>query len=139
MNTIAATILWMSVQIGLFSLVGFATFVLLRRRGPSAAAACCALVLGLTLPLAAMVVSPWPRWSLGAASKPAVSEPCDSIAVELRKRIQPGDDQKSRTIVDGRRWSRRTIRYRHFRFGGKRPWIGFATAARRIRLTPGID
>jgi hypothetical protein len=56
MTTIAATILWMSVQIGLFSLVGFATFVLLRRRGPSAAAACCALVLGLTLPLTALVV-----------------------------------------------------------------------------------
>src|SRR4051794_40299224 len=74
MTTIAATILWMSVQIGLFSLVGFATFVLLRRRGPSAAAACCALVLGLTLPLTAMVVSPWPRWSLGAASKPVVSD-----------------------------------------------------------------
>ena len=74
MNPIASTILWMSVQIAIFSVVGFLAFVLLRRRGPNAAAACCATVLGLTLPLAVMVVCPWPRWSIGAAAKPPVSD-----------------------------------------------------------------
>jgi hypothetical protein len=73
MNPIASTILWMSVQIALFSLVGFLALMLLRRRGPNAAAVCCATVLGLTLPLAVMVVCPWPRWSISAVAKPPVS------------------------------------------------------------------
>jgi Protein of unknown function (DUF1559)/BlaR1 peptidase M56 len=74
MNPIASTILWMSVQIALFSVVGFLALMLLRRRGPNAAAACCATVLGLTLPLAILVVCPWPRWSISAAAKPPVSD-----------------------------------------------------------------
>jgi Protein of unknown function (DUF1559)/BlaR1 peptidase M56/Type II secretion system (T2SS), protein G len=74
MNPSASTILWMSVQIALFSVVGFLALVLLRRRGPNAAAACCATVLGLTLPLAVMVICPWPRWSIGVAAKPPVSD-----------------------------------------------------------------
>jgi hypothetical protein len=71
MNVMATTVLWMSVQIALFSAVGLVAYLLLRRRGPSAAAACCALALGLTLPLAALVLCPWPRWSIGAVKTAA--------------------------------------------------------------------
>ena len=74
MNAVAATILWTSVQIALFSIVGGLAFLLLRRRGPNSAAACCATVLGLTLPLAVMVLCPWPRWSLPGAAQPSVNE-----------------------------------------------------------------
>ncbi len=74
MNAVAVTILWMSIQIALFSIVGVLAFLLLRRRGPNSAAACCATVLGLTLPLAVMVLCPWPRWSLSGAAKTSVND-----------------------------------------------------------------
>src|SRR5215831_11683790 len=62
MNAVTASIFWMTVQIAVFSLLGLAAFVAMRRRGPRAATACAATVLGLTLPLAMMIASPWPRW-----------------------------------------------------------------------------
>jgi len=62
MNPITAAIVWMIIQVLLFSLIGGAAFVLLRRRGPSAAVACAAMVLALTLPLVLLLASPWPRW-----------------------------------------------------------------------------
>src|SRR6478752_6290562 len=62
MNSITAGIFWMTVQIGVFSLLGFAAYLLLRQRGPKAAATCAAIVLALTLPLAVLVASPWPSW-----------------------------------------------------------------------------
>ncbi|HZZ29095.1 MAG TPA: M56 family metallopeptidase [Pirellulales bacterium] len=62
MNALTSAILWMAVQVLLFSLVGGAAFVLLRRRGPSAAVACAATVLALTLPLVFCLASPWPQW-----------------------------------------------------------------------------
>jgi len=62
MNSITAGIFWMTVQIGVFSLLGFAAYLVFRRRGPKAATTCAATVLGLTLPLAAMIASPWPSW-----------------------------------------------------------------------------
>src|ERR1700690_3371851 len=62
MNAVTSAIIWMTVQVLLFSLVGGATFLLLRRRGSSAAGACAAMVLGLTLSIVLLIVSPWPRW-----------------------------------------------------------------------------
>ena len=91
MNAVAVTILWMSVQIALFSIIGVLAFLLLQRRGPNSAAACCATVLGLTLPLAVMVFCPWPRWSLLAAANPT--------AVELGVKGR-GDSQMVATATD---------------------------------------
>src|SRR5437016_6082793 len=71
MNAITSIILWMSLQIALFSLFGWLAFVLLRRRGPNTATMCAATVLGLTLPLAILIVSPWPRWQLPVADRAA--------------------------------------------------------------------
>ena len=62
MNTISSMILWMAVQTALFSVVGTVAYLWLRRRGPIAATRFAVTVLALTLPLAALVVSPWPRW-----------------------------------------------------------------------------
>jgi beta-lactamase regulating signal transducer with metallopeptidase domain/biopolymer transport protein ExbD len=62
MNAVTAGIFWMTVQIAVFSLLGFAAYLVLRRRGPKAAATCAATVLVLTLPLAILVASPWPSW-----------------------------------------------------------------------------
>ena len=62
MNATTSAILWLSMQIAMFSLVGWLAFALLKRRGPNSATMCAAMVLALTLPLAAFVVSPWPRW-----------------------------------------------------------------------------
>src|SRR5437016_5270423 len=64
MNAIASTILWVSAQVALFSLVGCAAFVLLRRRGPSAAVTAAVIVLVATLALSLAAVSPWPHWQL---------------------------------------------------------------------------
>jgi BlaR1 peptidase M56 len=64
MNAIASTILWMSAQVALFSLVGCAAFMLLRRRGPSAAVAAAVSVLVATLLLSLVALSPWPHWAL---------------------------------------------------------------------------
>src|SRR5438874_1740452 len=69
MNAITSIILWMSVQIALFSILGWLAFVVLRRRGPNTATMCAATVLGLTLPLAILIVSPWPQWQLPAADR----------------------------------------------------------------------
>src|SRR5215813_9838301 len=63
MNAGISMVLWMALQVALFSIVGLLSFVLFRRRGPNGAVACAAVVLALTLPLALMVASPWPRWT----------------------------------------------------------------------------
>jgi beta-lactamase regulating signal transducer with metallopeptidase domain len=80
MNT--ATILWLSLQVLVFSLLGTLVFVASRRKGPNAATTCAATVLGLTLPLAVLSVSPWPRWELPqtsvASSKPPTPRPFES-------------------------------------------------------------
>src|SRR3954462_7155594 len=68
MNALASSLLWLSVQVALFSLVGCAVFYAARRRGPQAAATCTTIVLGLTLILTVMVASPWPRWMSHRAS-----------------------------------------------------------------------
>jgi len=62
MNAATSAILWLSIQVFLFSLIGGAAYLLLLRRGPSAAVACAAMVLGFTLPIVLLMVSPWPRW-----------------------------------------------------------------------------
>ncbi|HEY2827053.1 MAG TPA: DUF1559 domain-containing protein, partial [Pirellulales bacterium] len=74
MNAFASAILWMTVQVLLFSLIGGAVFFLLRRRGPVSAGACAAMVLGLTLPLVLIMVSPWPRWISNSEMRMAKSE-----------------------------------------------------------------
>ncbi|HEY2883216.1 MAG TPA: M56 family metallopeptidase [Pirellulales bacterium] len=76
MNALTSTLLWMSLQVALFSLLGVAAFALLKRRGPTTAVAISAIVLGLTLPLALLIASPWPRWQLpaaDAAKSPAIA------------------------------------------------------------------
>ena len=62
MTAITSMILWMAVQTALFSVVGAGAFLWLRRRGPAVATSFAVTVLALTLPLVAMMVSPWPRW-----------------------------------------------------------------------------
>ena len=71
MNTLTSTLLWMSVQVALFSLVGCGLCLLVRRCGPRTAATCTAVVLGLTLLLAAFALSPWPRWTPNVPSRAA--------------------------------------------------------------------
>jgi hypothetical protein len=61
-----ASLFWLTVQVAMFSVVGAGIFLLLRRRGPSTAAACAATVLMLTLPLLMISLSPWPRWEIAA-------------------------------------------------------------------------
>ena len=83
MNALASSLLWLSVQVALFSLVGCAAFYAARRRGPQAAATCTAIVLGLTLILTAMIASPWPRWM-------AHAQAAKSQAVALIRRRDSG-------------------------------------------------
>jgi beta-lactamase regulating signal transducer with metallopeptidase domain len=64
MNATTAAIVWMAVQVFLFTLAGSAVFLLLRRRGPSAAGACAAMVLAIAVPIVLVMVSPWPRWNI---------------------------------------------------------------------------
>ena len=84
MNALTSTILWMSVQVALFSLVGCGLFLVLRRRGPRSAATCTAIVLGMTLALALLAISPWPRWTLDVARRavPATNHAVEAVGTQ---------------------------------------------------------
>ncbi len=58
MNEMTSAVVWMALQVFLFTLVGGVAFLSLRRRGPSAAGACAAIVLAITLPIVLVMVSP---------------------------------------------------------------------------------
>ena len=66
MNAITSIVLWISAQVALFSMIGCAAYLLLRWRGPQTAATGAAIGLAATLVLSVLVISPWPKWSIGA-------------------------------------------------------------------------
>ncbi len=96
MNALTSTILWMSVQVTVFSALGCVLFLMLRRRGPRTGATCTAIVLGLTLILAIGAVSPWPRWSFRSLHPTASVQP---KPVEIAA-ASPADSQVVASIPD---------------------------------------
>lgn len=69
MNTLAISLMWCTLQVSAFSVLGTITFLALRRRGPAPGAWIASCVLGLLVLVSVFSFSPWLRlWSLPSQS-----------------------------------------------------------------------
>ena len=64
MNTVGAAFLWCVIQVTLFAAVGLTVHSLARRLSPRSGAAVVTVSALIVLALSAMVLSPWPNWTL---------------------------------------------------------------------------
>lgn len=107
MNALGIVLVWMSLQVTLFGLAGAAVYIVARRLHPASGAAVLSGVLLLTVGIAALSISPWPRWltladgrvaagwlptaaraSTAALEQPASTpEPTTGTASETRQRV----------------------------------------------------
>lgn len=62
MNALVTLAVWGIAQVSAVSLLAIACYAVVRRRGPAVRSHVAATSLGVTLLVAALAVSPWPRW-----------------------------------------------------------------------------
>ena len=62
MNAFAASLLWGVLQVTLFTLAGWAMYLIARRRGPAAGALAAAASLSMAVGVSALALAPWPHW-----------------------------------------------------------------------------
>jgi hypothetical protein len=65
MNALGISLAWTAVQVTLFCLAGTVVYLAARRRPTSGAGVLCGTLV-VTIGIAALSVSPWPRWSIAA-------------------------------------------------------------------------
>ncbi|HUY34883.1 MAG TPA: hypothetical protein VMV69_19205 [Pirellulales bacterium] len=74
MNALGISLLWMALQVTVFCLAGAGAYLVARRHGPAWGAVVLCGALVITVGIAALSFSPWPRWwTLGdarAAARP---------------------------------------------------------------------
>ncbi|HEY2837871.1 MAG TPA: M56 family metallopeptidase, partial [Pirellulales bacterium] len=62
MNSLGIMAVWGIVQVSAVALVALASYALVRKRGPAARSHVAATSLGVTLLVAVLAISPWPKW-----------------------------------------------------------------------------
>ena len=72
MNAFAASLLWGVLQVTLFTIAGWALYLVARRRGPAAGALAAAASLSMAIGVSALALAPWPHWMTLAPSDAAV-------------------------------------------------------------------
>jgi len=66
MNAIGIALLWCVVQVTLIGLLASGLYLVVRRLRPAAAASVVLTGLAIVVLLSLLVLSPWPRWTIGS-------------------------------------------------------------------------
>jgi beta-lactamase regulating signal transducer with metallopeptidase domain len=114
MNSFGVAAVWGIAQVSAVALLAILCYALVRRRGPAARSHVAATSLGVTLLVAALAISPWPRWfsvsanheilaatseaSSGEIGQAETAQSSASAAGELA--TEPGTPKKSPNTID---------------------------------------
>jgi beta-lactamase regulating signal transducer with metallopeptidase domain len=88
MNALGISLAWSAVQVSLFCLAGAGVYFVARRRASGASVLCGTLIV--TVGMAALSASPWPRWWSVTDFRPAVKD-----SVPTAAEVPPGEKSAS--------------------------------------------
>ncbi len=87
MNSLGAGLVWCGVQVSLLAISGVVVYLLLGRRGPAARSTAALSVLVIAIGLAALALSPWPRWwspqPIAASEHQLVAQTNEAAAAQM--------------------------------------------------------